>query len=127
MPTILEMTREELMPYVVALRKQKPVELTPEQIAQREDLIQRARQAAEMLRQKYNVRRVVLFGSLVHEAWFHEKTDVDMAVEGREGFDYFAAWGDVEKFFPDRKLDFIDWDMATDSLRKTINRKELEL
>jgi predicted nucleotidyltransferase len=127
MPTILEMTREELMPYVEALRKQKPVELTAEQIAQREELIQRARQAAEMLRQKYNVRRVVLFGSLVHEAWFHEKTDVDMAVEGGEGFDYFAAWGDVEKLFPDRKLDFIDWDMATDSLRNAINRKGLEL
>lgn len=126
MPTILEMSRDEWLPYAQALSREKPRQLTPEEIAQRNELIERARQAAEMLRQKYGARRVILFGSLAHQAWFDPETDVDIAAEGLED-DYFRAWSDVEQFFPDRKLDLIDWAMATEALRNAIERKGIEI
>lgn len=125
MSTALEMSREELLAYAETWRARKPPELTPEQIALREKLIAQAREAAQMLKEKYGATRVVLFGSLAHQAWFDERTDVDIAVV--DASDYFKAWADVEKFFPGKKVDFIDWGMATESLRKAINRKGIDL
>jgi len=125
MPTALELSKEELMEYVAAWRGRTWPALTAEQVAARNALIARAKEAARMLKEKYGATRVVLFGSLAHQAWFHEDSDVDIAAEGMN--DYWKAWGDVEKYFPGKQVDLIDWDMATESLRKAINRKGVDL
>lgn len=125
MPTALELSREEMLAYVDAWRGRTRPQPTPEQIAARDALIAQAKAAARMLEEKYGATRVVLFGSLAHQAWFDDHTDVDIAVVGAD--DYWKAWGDVEKFFPKRKIDLIDWDMATDGLRRTINEDGIDL
>lgn len=125
MPTALELSREELMEYVKGWRGRTRPELTAGQIEMRDALIVQAKAAARMLKEKYGATRVVLFGSLAHQAWFHTQTDVDIVVVGAD--DYFKAWGDVEKFFPGRQVDLIDWSMATESMRKAIDRKGVEL
>lgn len=126
MPTALELSREELQVYVDAHRKRVWPKLTAEQEAEREAKIDLARRVAHMLRKKYAASRVILFGSLAHQAWYHDKSDIDLAVEGL-GELYFKAWGDAEQIVNGRKIDLIDMEMASDSLRKAIERKGIEL
>jgi len=126
MPTALELSREELQSYVDAHRKRVWPTLTAEQEAEREAKIELARQVARMLKEKYGATRVLLFGSLAHQAWYHDKSDIDLAADGL-GNDYFKAWGDAERIVDGRKIDLIDMEMASDSLRKAIDRKGIEL
>jgi len=79
-----------------------------------------------MLKEKYGATRVLLFGSLAHQAWYHDKSDIDLAADGL-GNDYFKAWGDAERIVDGRKIDLIDMEMASDSLRRAIARKGIEL
>ncbi|MEW6661706.1 MAG: nucleotidyltransferase family protein [Bacillota bacterium] len=63
----------------------------------RTDLRLRALAAAERaacrIGREFDVRRVILYGSLVHEPdRFYEESDIDLAVEGLEPGDFFAAW-----------------------------------
>jgi len=50
-----------------------------------------AQVAAQLLRERYGVSRVRVFGSLVHAERFHEGSDIDLAVEGLEAADYWEA------------------------------------
>jgi len=126
MPTALELSREELQSYVDAHRKRVWPTLTAEQEVEREAKIELARQVARMLKAKYGATRVLLFGSLAHQAWYHDKSDIDLAADGL-GNDYFKAWGDAERIVDGRKIDLIDMEMASDSLRRAIARKGIEL
>ncbi|MFQ5595518.1 MAG: nucleotidyltransferase family protein [Anaerolineae bacterium] len=54
-----------------------------------------ARQAAQLLRERYGVSRVRVFGSLLHPNYFHAGSDVDLAVEGLTVRDYWDALADV--------------------------------
>ncbi|KKM12436.1 hypothetical protein SY88_04225 [Clostridiales bacterium PH28_bin88] len=52
-----------------------------------------AERAACRIGREFDVRRVILYGSLVHEPdRFYEESDIDLAVEGLEPGDFFAAW-----------------------------------
>ncbi|MGQ9554223.1 MAG: nucleotidyltransferase family protein [Anaerolineae bacterium] len=94
MATALELGREGWQRYLHERRRRAPPKLLPEQ--QREHLLAQARQAAAMLKSEFGAKRVVLFGSLAHGAWFTPDSDVDMAVEGLSGERYWQAWRAVE-------------------------------
>jgi len=87
----------------------------------------RVREAAEALKARFDVRRVVLFGSLAHEAWFVPDSDVDLAVEGLASDDYWRAWRLVEEIIGDRLVDLIEIETAGESLRRAIERYGVEL
>jgi predicted nucleotidyltransferase len=72
-------------------------------------------------------RRVVLFGSLVHAAWFMPDSDVDLAVEGLAGDDYWRAWRLVEEIIGDRPVDLMEIEMVGESLKRAIQRYGMEL
>ncbi len=126
MATALELTPEQLQIYIENHRRRKPHVLTQAEIAEREALIAKAREAANMLREKYGVKRVTLFGSLAHQAWFSPDSDVDIMVEGI-GPEYWRAWGEVEKIIGKRQVDLVDWDMASESLRRAVRKKGIVL
>ena len=50
-----------------------------------------AREAADLLRRKYGVCRVTLFGSLVRSELFHTRSDIDLAVWGLDEKYYYRA------------------------------------
>lgn len=128
MPTARELSREEWDRYVrAASRRTTPAELTPEEQEERERLLQRAREAASALKVQFGVRRVLVFGSLAHSAWFVPDSDVDLAVEGLAGEEYWAAWNLVEDIIGDRQVDLIDIETASDSLRHAIEQHGIEL
>lgn len=128
MPTALELTREGWKSYLEAARHRlAPSELTPAERRARERLLDRIREAAVVLKTRFDARRVVLFGSLAHAAWFMPDSDVDLAVEGLAGDDYWQAWRLVEEIIGDRPVDLIEIETVGESLRRAIQRYGVEL
>lgn len=52
-----------------------------------------------------SVQRVYLFGSVTRPRAFHEKSDVDIAIEGTTAEAYFAFWRELERALPDWAID----------------------
>ena len=64
MPTALELPRDKWMPYLGAARQRPSLEaISPEERRERDRLLIRVRQAAGMLKARFGVRQVILFGS----------------------------------------------------------------
>jgi predicted nucleotidyltransferase len=128
MPTILDLPRDEWQPYIEAVRQQpEPPELTPAERQEREHLLDRVREAADALKQRFRAQRVYLFGSLAHAAWFTPASDVDLAVEGLTGDDYWQAWRMVEDIIGDRPVDLVVLETIRGPLLDTIHRQGVEL
>lgn len=89
---------------------------------EKEQILSRVRQVVAALRSRFGVKRVILFGSTAHEAWFTEDSDIDLAVEGLRAEDYWHAWAMVEEMIPERPVDLIEIESATDSMKRTIFR-----
>lgn len=128
MPTALELTREEWQPYLDAAAKRQPLPTASlEEQAARERLIRRIQKAAELLKERFNARRVILFGSLAHRGWFVADSDVDLVVEGLTADDYWQAWRQVEDIVKERPVDLIEIEAVTPSLLQSIQRYGIEL
>jgi predicted nucleotidyltransferase len=127
MPTALELTPAELKNYQESLRHRAVTpSLTTAERAQREALLKRVAEAAALLKSKFGARRVILFGSLAHQAWFVSNSDVDLAVEGLSG-DYWQAWRSVEEIIDDRQVDLIEIETASNALRQAIQHHGVRL
>jgi len=83
MPTALELGRDGWRPFIAALSR-RPAHSGPtlSERSKRLRLLKRIRNAAAVLKAEFGARRVILFGSIAHEAWFTSDSDVDLAVEG---------------------------------------------
>jgi len=128
MPTALELTREGWSSYLTAARRRPTLpEITPAEQRAREQLLDRVREAVAVLKARFGVQRVVLFGSLAHAAWFMPDSDVDLAVEGLAGDDYWRAWRQIEEIIDDRPVDLIEIEMVGEPLRRAIQRYGVEL
>lgn len=129
MPTALELTREGWKSYLEGARRRLVVtELTIAEKRELSQLLRRVQKAAEVLKNQFGARRVLLFGSLAQPFWFKEDSDVDLAVEGlKSGKDYWEAWQMVEEIIGDRLVDFIEIEAAGQSLRQAIQRYGAEL
>ena len=128
MPTALELTREGWKHYVeAASHRLEPVVVSPEGEEARKQLLARVHKAAAALKAHFAVRRVVVFGSLAHAAWFMPDSDVDLAVEGLALKDYWQAWRMVEEIINDRPVDLVEIEAARESLRQAIERDGIDL
>ena len=90
-------------------------------------LLVRVQEVATVLKSRFLVRRVVLFGSLAHTSWFTPGSDVDLAVEGMDTSEYWQAWRLAEEIIGDRPVDFIEIETAMESLKQAIERYGVEL
>jgi len=61
----------------------------------REELRNLARKIAQMLKEKYKVKRVFLIGSLV-KGYVHERSDIDIVVKGLQPELYIKALVDAQ-------------------------------
>jgi len=127
MATALELGPEGWKPYIEALRNRPEPVLSPEQVAERDALIAKAREAAAMLKEKYGAKRVWLFGSLVHQAWYDEASDGDLAVEGLREGSFYNAWREAEHFLIGRIPDFITVETVSQNMRLAIERDGMAL
>lgn len=128
MPTALQLSREEWDRYIErGARVPTTSALTKDEERARGRLLERVKAAAAALKERFKVRRVVLFGSLAHAAWYMADSDIDLAVEGLTPEDYWQAWELVEEIIQERPVDLIDIEIASDSLRQAIERHGIEL
>jgi predicted nucleotidyltransferase len=128
MPTALELTRQEWQPYLEATRRRLPLpQLTPAQRDERERLLNRIREVAAMLKKRFGAKRVILFGSLAHAAWFTPGSDIDLAVEGLAKDAYWQAWRMAEELISDRAIDLVELETVRESLLRAIQRHGVEL
>lgn len=128
MPTALELGPEGWKSYREASSRgplyseEKGVKLK-----ERERILRQVRKVAGLLKAEFGAKRVVLFGSMAHEAWFTADSDIDLAVEGLRDEHYWKAWEALEDEIRDRPVDLIDLESASESLRKSIDRYGVDL
>ena len=125
MPTALELGKDAWNTFVG--NKRSYLQLSDPQVIERDELLNLVNQAANMLKQKYNPRKIILFGSLAHKAWFNENSDVDLAVDGLPSDDYWQAWRDVEDIINDRRIDFVDISDIAEPIKDIIESEGIEL
>ncbi len=128
MPLASQLTSDDLKHYREAARRRSATAvLSPTERAAREALMRRAREAAVLLKGRFGARRVILFGSLAHQAWFTPDSDVDLVVEGLGGSNYWQAWRLAEETMGGREVDLIELEAVSPSLRQAIQRYGVEL
>ena len=92
MATARELNPEEMASYREGARRRQEAERRA--LAVREERAwELARRAAAELRQRFNVGRVVVFGSLIHPGCFTPWSDIDIAAWGLRPEDTFRAIG----------------------------------
>ncbi|MCL0074297.1 nucleotidyltransferase domain-containing protein [Dehalococcoidia bacterium] len=121
--TAAELTVEELEVYRRAARCRKWRE--PQERRRRAWVL--ARRAADLLRERFRARRVVVFGSLVHEACFTPWSDVDLAAWGLRPEDTFRALGAVQYLDADIEVNLIDVATCSPSLLAVIELEGVEV
>jgi len=125
MATALELGKKGWKPFIG--NKKLSTQIPDLQIIERDKLLMLISQAAKKLKKKYNIRKIILFGSLAHKAWFNENSDVDLAVEGLSSNNYWQAWREVEDIITDRKIDFVDMSEIADPIKNIIQSEGIEL
>ena len=128
MPTALKLGRKGWGSYLKAEPSPEHLHsISPEQDRVRQSLFGKIREAAQQLKQQFGASRVVLFGSIVHSAWFSAESDIDFAVAGLRGNDFWRAWALLEDLLPERQVELVEFEAISESLCAAIERKGLEL
>lgn len=86
-----------------------------------------AQQAARILREKYQIEKVILFGSLLDLSKFRYHSDIDLAVWGLPEQLYYQALKDILAISPDFSIDLIQIESAQPSLQTGILNQGLNL
>ncbi len=124
--TALDLTQEEIADYRAADRRRK---IRSKQVQQQR--LERARavahQAAELLKTQFGASRVVLFGSVARGYFFHQRSDIDLAVEGLENRDFWRAWSALDEVAEGFEIDVVGLETAADKLREQIAKEGIIL
>jgi len=86
-----------------------------------------ARKAAELLRREFGAKRVVVFGSLVHEKGFTIWSDIDIAAWGIPPEEFYSSVAAVTGLSPLFKVDLIDFEECRPILRKVLEQEGIEV
>ena len=82
-----------------------------------------ARTAAHLLRAQFGAKQVLAFGSLTHRSCFTPWSDIDIAVRGIPAHQFYRAVAAVTGISPDFKVDVVDAEDCSTSLRRVIERE----
>ncbi len=88
--------------------------------------LKKAKTIARLLKNKYGIQKVVLFGSLVNDK-FWEHSDIDIAVYGMDVERYLDILWEVYQIALPFKIDMIPVEKATGKLVKKIEQEGEEL
>jgi uncharacterized protein len=93
----------------------------------RQEAWQLAHQAANLLKNQFEAKKVVVFGSLAHESWFNDWSDIDLAAWGIPSDCYYRAVAAATGLSADFRIDLVDPETCRPSLRVAIERDGVEL
>lgn len=86
-----------------------------------------ARKAACVLRERFQVQRVVAFGSLVHADRFHLRSDIDIAVWGLTDANWLKPISAVRALADDIDIDLLDVTACAPDFLSVVERDRVEL
>ncbi len=118
-----DLTVQELNAYRTAtrLREQAQSEQISEQIDVRfEKAWTVARQAVSLLKEKYGIEKVWIFGSLLTRRRFHRQSDIDLAVWTLDDDSWLGAIGDLQELDSDFRIEVVELIRATASIRQVV-------
>jgi predicted nucleotidyltransferase len=95
--------------------------------ARRQAALIAARGAAGLLKTSFGATRVLLFGSVAAAAGFHERSDIDLAVEGVPPDHFWRAWAALDDLGSGFEIDLVDLTYARQSLVDEVARSGIEL
>lgn len=122
----MELNLEALARYrKEALRRQE--QLQPERLRLQEEAWVIARRAADLLREKFGVTRIVVFGSLVHPGCFTRWSDIDLAAWGIAPEDTLRAIGAVMDLETPYEINLVDIQTARPAILKIIEREGIDI
>lgn len=88
---------------------------------QREEAYKIAQKCAQFLKERFNVKNVYIFGSVIGDGIWHKRSDIDIAVEGLSADKYFRALSDLSQILPSGlDLDLITLETVSPRLRERI-------
>jgi predicted nucleotidyltransferase len=79
-----------------------------------------ARSAASILKARYGIDEVWIFGSLLARRRFHAGSDVDLAVWTLDDDNWLQAIGDLQALDEEFRVDVVELARATDSIRRAV-------
>ncbi|MCZ2128493.1 MAG: nucleotidyltransferase domain-containing protein [Anaerolineales bacterium] len=118
--TVRELSPVELEFYRNALRKRKQIKTHAS--ARLTRARKAARKAASILRNKFQVEKIVLFGSVINPKLFHSRSDVDIAVWDLNPNLYFRAQAELLEIDPEISVDLIEFEFASPTMQEVILR-----
>lgn len=87
----------------------------------RKQALKRAEACARLLEERFGARRVVLFGSLAGRGVWHERSDIDLAVEGVAPEEFLVAYSACrEMLSPGLELDLVPLERVYPELKARI-------
>ena len=86
-----------------------------------------ARKAAKILKSEFGAEKVVVFGSLLRPSLFHTRSDVDLAVWGLLGREYYRAVSVLLDIDPATSVDLIAFEDVRPAVQEVILRDGREL
>jgi predicted nucleotidyltransferase len=116
----------DYQPYIDRLKREK-ANARQQLAAKRRRALQAAKKLATLLKKDFGVERVFLFGSCLHEEYFHQRSDIDLGVEGLHWEDSFKALFEVNTQGHGFEVDLIELETCDAFLRKKILAEGKEL
>lgn len=87
-----------------------------------------AQRCAHLLYANYGVRKVYLFGSLNKPETFHDRSDIDLVVDGLPPHLYFKALAELWRLLPPGiELDLIPFEDAASEFRERVVKEGVTL
>ena len=93
----------------------------------RKEATKKAKKVAALLKKKYKATRVILFGSLISNDYLHEKSDIDILVEGMNTKDILQAGFEACLIAAPFNVDIIPLEKADKSLLKNALSEGIEI
>lgn len=79
------------------------------------------------LRQKFAIKRIIVFGSLARQFDFHDDSDIDLAIELEDQRFFYRAASLADRQSGEFKVDIIDVGQCTDSIKEKIKKEGIVL
>ena len=127
MPTAYEMNKDEWRHFRPSegsgwIRKGRDAE-----VKRKDEAMEIAGRASDLLKKEFGATRVVIFGSLIHDEFFNPWSDIDLAAWGISPDDFYAAVAAVTELSASFRIDLVDVNDCKLSVRQAIEREGLEI
>ncbi len=91
------------------------------------DAWEKARMAAQLLKDSFFAKKVYLFGSLLDKNAFDLNSDIDLAVSGVPDRIFYKALGSITEVVYPFNVDLIDINDCRESIKKVIESEGIQL